>query len=76
MIKVLVVEDHPAIAQGLRENLDLESLELQVFPEPLRDGVMVLDHQDLDHCKPARFARRTTTRAPCPGAPSIQHLPP
>ena len=24
----------------------------------------------------APFARRTTTRAPCPGAPSIQHLPP
>ena len=35
MTKVLVVEDHHAIARGLRENLEMEGFEVRVS----RDGI-------------------------------------
>ena len=40
MIKVLVVEDHPAIAQGLRENLELEGFEVRVSGDGI-DAIQV-----------------------------------
>jgi two-component system alkaline phosphatase synthesis response regulator PhoP len=40
MIKVLVVEDHPAIAQGLRENLELEGFEVRISGDGI-DAIQV-----------------------------------
>jgi DNA-binding response OmpR family regulator len=40
MIKVLVVEDHHAIAQGLRENLELEGFEVRVSGDGI-DAIQV-----------------------------------
>ena len=40
MIKVLVVEDHSAIAQGLRENLELEGFEVRISGDGI-DAIQV-----------------------------------
>ena len=40
MTKVLVVEDHHAIAQGLRENLELEGFEVRISGDGI-DAIQV-----------------------------------